>query len=285
MKGYYHISSHGLEKNDIFKCDADFVLGMNDVAICVLGYDVIILCFCLMSNHFHFVLYGTLEECRLFSEEYKRRCGIRMRRGGGEVKGLKSLEIQIDFVEGKEYLENVIAYILRNPMAAGIRVVPYNYRWSTIHLYFSNINAQVGKRLNDMSERKRFRLLKSWKPVPDNYCVDETGMILPGCYVDASKVEQIFGSPARFMYMLAKKIENEVELCMGVTNKFAMTDREIASQMKALLLEEFGVSSIELLSAEQRVRLCLLLKRNFMAGVKQVARLTRLPVDVVQKII
>ena len=45
MKGYYHISSHGLEKNDIFKKKEDFVAGMNDIAICVLGFDVIILCF------------------------------------------------------------------------------------------------------------------------------------------------------------------------------------------------------------------------------------------------
>lgn len=68
MKGYYHISSHGLEKNVIFKKKEDFIAGMNDIAICVLGFDVIILCFCLMSNHFHFVLYGTLPECRRFSE-------------------------------------------------------------------------------------------------------------------------------------------------------------------------------------------------------------------------
>ena len=63
-KGYFHVSSHGLETNDIFKSREDFVQGMNDIALCVLGYDVCILAFCLMSNHFHFVLYGEQEECR-----------------------------------------------------------------------------------------------------------------------------------------------------------------------------------------------------------------------------
>lgn len=28
MKGYYHVSSHGLEKNDIFKSREDFIAGM-----------------------------------------------------------------------------------------------------------------------------------------------------------------------------------------------------------------------------------------------------------------
>ena len=78
-KGYFHVSSHGLETNDIFKSRQDFIRGMNDIALSVLEYDVCILAFCLMSNHFHFVLYGTLEECRRFAEEYKRRCGLKFR--------------------------------------------------------------------------------------------------------------------------------------------------------------------------------------------------------------
>ena len=69
-KNYFHVSSHGLETNDIFRSKEDFIRGMNDIALCVLGCDVCILAFCLMSNHFHFVLYGTLEECRKFAEEY-----------------------------------------------------------------------------------------------------------------------------------------------------------------------------------------------------------------------
>ena len=285
MKGYYHISSHGLERNDIFKCDADFVQGMNDVAICVLGYEVSILCFCLMSNHFHFLLFGNLEECRRFADEYKRRCGIRMRRSGGEVKGLKALELQIDYVDSKEYLENVVAYILRNPMAAGIRIMPYNYKWSSASLYFNTSNSPVGKRLNDLSERKRFRVLKSWKSVPDNYCIGDEGFVLPACYVDVSRVEQIFGSPSRLMFLLSKKIEHEVELCMGIANQVTMTDQEILTQMKTLMLNEFGTSLIEQLSAEQRISLCLLLKRNYRANVKQIARLTRLAVDVVERVV
>lgn len=50
VKGYYHISSHGLEKNVIFKKKEDFIAGMNDIAICVLGFDVIILCFMVLCQ-------------------------------------------------------------------------------------------------------------------------------------------------------------------------------------------------------------------------------------------
>ena len=85
---YYHISSKALERNNIFHTREDFVTAMNDVAMCSLRFDVRILCFCLMSNHFHFILEGSHEECYAFMAEFKRICSMRMRRGNGDINAL-----------------------------------------------------------------------------------------------------------------------------------------------------------------------------------------------------
>lgn len=285
MKGYYHLSSHGLEKSDIFKNKADFIAGMNDIAICVLGFDVRILCFCLMSNHFHFLLYGTSEECRRFSNEYKRRCAIRMRRTAGEVHGLKDVDIQMDKVESQEYLENVIAYILRNPLAAGILMMPYHYPWSSASLYFKDDSRHKGETLGGMGVRQRNRILKSRVSVPGHYMVDDDCMIFPSCYVDAETVEKIFRHPSRLMMLLAKRVENDVEIKLGIAQNVTMTDQEMLTQMRELIVKEFRKDSIVQLTMAQRLKLCALLKRNFSAGVKQIARITRLDPDVVAKIV
>ena len=285
MKGYYHVSSHGLEKNDIFKSRQDFISGMNDIAICILGFDVTILCFCLMSNHFHFVLYGLKEECVRFAEEYKRRCAIRMHNSFGEIRGMKAVELQIDTIDSHEYLENAIAYALRNSLAAGIPVMPYHYPWCSASLYFNGGAVPKGVRVNDMKERKRIRVLKSHTQVPDHYMVDENGMILPSCYVDVEAVEKIFRHPARLLALIARKVENEMELRFGVADSVSMTDREIVTQMNELIKKEFNKGSLSQLSMEQRIQLCLLLKRNFRAGVKQIARVTRLSPEVVAKVV
>ena len=284
-KSCYHVSSHGLERNDIFRCKEDFIQGMNDIAICVLGFDIRIIAFCLMSNHFHFVLRGTYEECRLFAEEYKRRCAIRMRSRNGEVQGLRDVKIQLDELDTQNYLENAIAYVLRNSLAAGIPLMPYHYPWSSASLYFQGGQPQGGGRLCEMSERKRFRILKTRIAVPDTYVVNEEGMILPSCYVDISMVENLYRSPARLIYMLSKKVENEMELLLGVAGQVAMTDQEIMTQMPTLIRNEFGKDALEQLTVEQRIKLCLLLKRNYRANVKQIARLTRLSADVVEKVV
>ncbi len=285
QKGYFHISSHGLERNDIFKSREDFIQGMNDVAMCVLGYDVSILAFCLMSNHFHFVLYGVSEECRKFSEEYKRRCAIRMRQRAGEVKGMKEIDIHPERIDSREYLENAVAYVLRNSLVAGIRVMPYHYRWSSACLYFNAEECFKGERLNDMSERKRFRILRSRLDVPDSYMVDENGMIHPSCYVRTDLVEEIFRHPARLLALLGRKVENDVEVRLGIMEQIAITDQELLTQMNELIRMEFGCSSLYQLPMNDRVKLCTLLKRNFGAGVKQIARVTRLSPDVVEKVV
>ncbi|MBQ8421327.1 MAG: hypothetical protein IJX11_03605 [Bacteroidales bacterium] len=285
MKGYYHVSSHGLEKNDIFKTRKDFILGMNDIAICVLGFDVRILCFCLMSNHFHFVLYGTSEVCRLFSEEYKRRCAMRMRRAAGEVQGMRTVDVQVNLISSREYLENVVTYVLRNPIAAGIKVLPNHYRWSSADLYFRGEFQETGERLNDLSDRKRFRIMRSRVQVPDNYIVDADGMVLPSCYVDSSTMEDLFRHPSRLLMLLAKRVENDVELQLGIAEQIGMTDQDILTQMPVLIRKEFGKDSIEQLSMEQRIRLCVLLKRNYNAGIKQIARITRLEPEAVAKVV
>lgn len=285
MKGYYHVSSHGLERNDIFKSKEDFIAGMNDVAICVSGFDVRIICFCLMSNHFHFLLYGSLAECRRFSEEYKRKCAMRMRLISGEVHGLKDVEVRIDMVESQDYLENVIAYILRNPVASGMLLMPYHYPWSSASVYFTGGAQQKGLMLGEMGVRQRYRVLKSRVSLPDSYVVDGDGMILPSCYVDVETVEKIFHHPSRLLMLMAKRVENDVEIKLGMAERVTMTDQEILTQMQELIRKEFNKESIVQLSMNQRLKLCVLLKRNFGSGVKQIARLTRMEPEVVAKVI
>ena len=285
-KGYYHVSSHGLERNDIFKSREDFIRGMNDIAVCVFGFDVRILAFCLMSNHFHFVLYGSLDECRRFSEEYKRRCAMRMRRMAGDVKGLKGIDLQIDRIDSQEYLENVIAYVLRNPLAAGICIMPYLYPWSSASLYFRNESELRGVRINELSIRRRERIiLRSHQLVPDTYMIDAEDLILPSCYVDVKMVEGIFRHPARLLASLARKVEVDVEVQLGIVECVSMTDQELLTQMNELIRLEFGRNSLYRLQMEERLKLCLLLKRNFGASVKQISRVTRLSPTVVRRVV
>ena len=82
-----------------------------------------------------------------------------------------------------------------------------------------------------------------------------------------------------------RKVENDVEVAFGIADSVSMTDQEMLTQMNELVMREFHKDSVVQLTMDQRIRLCLLLKRNFRAGAKQIARLTRLDPEIVAKVI
>lgn len=286
MKCYYHVTSSALETNVIFQSREDFITGMNDVVLCLLKYDVRILCFCLMSNHFHFVLYGSYKECYGFIQEYKQLCAMRMRHSRAEVNPLKSVEIRFDLLDTEEYLKNAIAYVLRNPLAAHIIMMPYYYEWSSMSAYFRGGLPLKGVPVNGLSIRRRREILKSRHAVvPDTFLVNEDGIIPPACYVACDIVERLFPHPSFLMMALARKVENEMEIRMGAAERIVMSDVELKTQIGELIRSEFGVSAMSHLSADDRLRLCLLVRRNFNASVKQIARLLRLSQDIVASVL
>lgn len=286
MKPYYHVSSKALEKNDIFLTREDFITAMNDIALCSLRYDVKILCFCLMCNHFHFVLRGSYKECYAFMNEFKRICAIRMRDRTGEVSGLKDVDLHFDLLDTQEYLENAIAYVLRNPLAARIIMMPYFYEWSSISAYFRGCSQLHGLPLNTLSVRKRREVLRTRHDVvPDHFMLSPQGFIHPACYIAVDEVEKIFRHPSRLMMLLAKKVENEFEVASGAAQQIKMTEAELKTQVLELVRNEFGVNSLAQLSADDRLRLCLLMRRNFNSSVKQIARILRLSQSVVASVL
>lgn len=50
-KHFRHICTAGLEKEIIFKTDADYIFGMNSIPACMADRDISMHAFCLMDNH------------------------------------------------------------------------------------------------------------------------------------------------------------------------------------------------------------------------------------------
>lgn len=285
MGEYYHVTSKAHKTRLIFETDQDFIAGVNELALCILKFNVTILAFCLMSNHFHFILKGHRKECMAFINEYKRMLSFRIYNNRRETGILRNVEIHIDELTDMEYLMNAIAYVLRNPVAARVNMMPYYYRWSSIGTYFRGALSDPGDKLNDLSLRKRIAIVKSRRDIPDGYRTDMYGMILPSCFVDYSEVESIFRYPSVFLAFLAKKVETEFEVRTGIAEMITYNDVELTAMINRLVNAEFGVKDTSQLSSEDRMRLCRLVRRNFGASVKQIARILRVPHEVVLSIV
>ena len=282
---FYHVCSEGLEKGLIFRNMKEFINGMNLIAICCLKYQVSLLCFCLMGNHFHFILSGSYNECWKFGNEYKRLCALMMKRSQDCTSALRNVEIQIKAITDLRYLENAIAYVLRNPIVAGFRLMPHQYPWSSGDMYFRHSYVPEGRRADSFTVRELSRLLNSKQPIPGHYVIDDFGIISPLNYIDYKTVEEIFKHPSRLMGLLSTKKEAEFEVFIGIGDKYNPDIQELKESVKELIGCQFGVKSVSQLSIEQKIILCGLMRRNFHASRKQIAFITRLNMETINKVI
>lgn len=282
---YYHVCSEGLEKRMIFRNRREFIMGINYVALCHLKCNVRILCFCLMGNHFHFILSGSYQECWKFGNEYKRMCGMMMKRTQESDAGMKDVELQVKEITNMSYLEYAIAYVLRNPVVAGFRIMPHQYEWSSGDMYFRSSYIASGRRADSFSIKELSRLLNSNIKIPGHYIIDESGIISPLNYIDYKAVEDIFKHPSRLLGLLSAKKETEFEIYMGVADNYTPDIEELKDSVRELIRVEFGVKAVSQLSMEQRVLLCGLMRRNFRASRKQIALITRLNMETINKVV
>lgn len=282
---FYHVCSEGLEKRMIFRNRREFIMGMNQVAICCLKYNVRVLCFCLMGNHFHFILNGIYQECWKFGNEYKRICAMMMKRTQGSDTGMKDVELQIKEIADMGYLENAIAYVLRNPIVAGFRLMPHQYEWSSGNMYFRNSYIAAGRRADSFSVKELARLLNSNIKIPGHYVINDSGIISPLNYIDYRTVEAVFRHPSRLLGLLSARKEAEFEVFLGIADKYTPDIEELKDSVRELIKVQFGVRAVSQLSMEQKILLCGLMRRNFRASRKQIALITRLNMETINKVV
>ena len=297
MKKYWLITTEHLEDALWFRDDEDFITGMNYVAIqAALTPGVIVLVFILMSNHVHFVLYGTREEVETFVNEFKKRYSVYYSARWGIKKFLKHNGLDIKEIPyNDEAPERAIAYVQMNCVAANICLHPGQYPWGTGNCFFNPSamrtnpsmdstgpvtgsrqiqSIQTGyTRVGDLSARSRQRLLHSTcTKLPANWQIGPEGFILPQEYVDVKAVERLYRTPKRFNYFLntsskaRKRLETEQHLP-------AFQDQVILAALPDLCRSLFGKDTFAELSSEEQAECMRQIRFRFSADVNQVARI------------
>lgn len=251
----------------IFKSSEDYTAGMNSIPVCAVCNCVTTLAFCLMSNHVHFIVRGEEGSCRQFITQYKKRLA--------SIADLSGTDVCIKRIDDSGYLMRAIGYVLRNPVSAGIRIMPYHYVWSSASLYFRPPeNNTPGHRIGSLSYRARRNILRSQTNLPDDYLINDNGLILPECYVDIQYVENLFRSPARLMYALSRNENLEMELTGDILRKTKYTDDELTGTVENLCRQLFHKPSVYSLSIEDRYHLARMLYKRYGLSRKQLSRLT-----------
>lgn len=132
---FYHITSRGNERKDIFRdlMDRERFLSYLDSASERYGAGIHV--YCLMSNHYHLLLetpLGNLSQImHHINGAYTMYFNVRHRRSGHLFQG----RFRAILVEADEYAKELSRYIHLNPIRAGIADRVDNYPWSSYRYY------------------------------------------------------------------------------------------------------------------------------------------------------
>ena len=258
---WYHVTSRGSERGEIFRDDRDRVRFLEALKESIERFKVEVHCYVLMSNHFHFLL--RTREANLsrfmqrFNTAYTAYYNLRHRRRGHLYQG----RFKAIVVEADEYLKELSRYLHLNPVRLKKNKeltieekaeILRGYRWSSLPGYmglgerdeFVTYEAVLGYMGGDTKEEKKrygdFVISGMSKGVRDPLGEARAGAVLgTNSFIEWIQKTFIAGR------MWRRKEQPQVRLLTGV-----IPVEEIAR----VVGKEYGVKAEELLRARSPYR-------------------------------
>lgn len=140
---YYHIYNRGAHKADIFRDDRDYVYLLKLLKEKAAAFDISVIAYCLMDNHYHFLLRqngdATISQFmqavfNIYSKTFNKKYGLSGTLFEGAFKAI--------FVDRYEYLLHLCRYIHRNPVEADMVKKPEQWHYSN---YLEFIEQRAGE--------------------------------------------------------------------------------------------------------------------------------------------
>ena len=179
----------------------------------------------------------------------------------------------------------VLAYIDRNPIVAGFRLLPTEYPWGSARYMFkrNSLSPDPGaKRIGDMSKRAVQSLLGTRMELPDDWMIDKNGMILPCFFMDIALAESVFKTPGRYLYYLSKKLEGDIDASISKWNSTFIPDKDLRIVVEQLAQSMGGNKDIRTLAVQHRLSIARKLKYDYASTPKQIARLLHLDLEILK---
>ena len=271
---FYHVCTDGASLDWMFRDDSDFIAGVNRIGICKILSGVKVVSFVLMDNHVHFVLKGEMFLCKEFIVKFKNLTSKYISSRYGIYAHTHSLPTEIIRIDTPDRLIATLAYIDRNPIVAGWRRMPDEYLWGVARFLFREFENRDNLRsLVSFPVREQRRLLRTHHKLPQDWLVDERGMLCPSCFVDIDFLEKLFRTPGRYLYFLSKKLEGEIDKSVAMGIRTFLQDKDLRAIVRKLTVELFGEDDVRLLSVNSRLVLARKLRYDYASSVKQIARM------------
>ncbi len=127
----YHVTARGVQQADIFFDDDDRRALLKLLARALTEGEAHAFAYCLMSNHYHFVLQTRLSNLSTLMQRVNSAFSQSVNRRHGRCGHLLEGRFKAVLVDRDNYLLEVCRYVDLNPVRAGLVAAPSQWRWSS----------------------------------------------------------------------------------------------------------------------------------------------------------
>lgn len=284
----FHVYSDGTRLEVLFETEEDSVFGMNLIPVVAFSCNLSVLCLEIMKTHFHCILRGDASWVQKFKGETKRRI-VKYFTGTGRKKMVEgSVWIEADAIQTEEELRRKIIYVFRNCTEAGYPYLPENYPWGPGPIFCQKVITGKYKHLDSLSLRQQYKMFRTNQILPQQWEYNHKGMLVPASYIDTEYINtRVFVSPRQFFAFLNVRKNDLTEMEAADAKKFLQRREEdiIRKEVDRTSRLKYGVP-VKQLSQTERVNVATdIWKARRTFSVKQLARLTRLDVELLRIIL
>lgn len=283
----FHVSLEGLEDRLLCRSEKDYDTFVKIICICAYRKNVILIMYVVVSNHAHFVILARSQaEADSMAIEVKKMFSMYFNRTYDDRSVLKGVDAKALWLDNDWYLQNAIAYDIRNAFDNGAYSVQ-DYKWTGFRGMFCHgrVNTKVRK-VRELSKREISKIMHTYDDLSHvDWLINEDNELEPASTCDWQYLEAAFGN-----------CQSEFIKKIGTVNKAQMNQRLIKSSRTMLTDEEFMRLSCEVsqrwfqidphsLSIERKNRIIPYLFRIQKTSVSQIARVFEMKQEEVSQII
>ena len=168
-----------------------------------------------------------------------------------------AISVSNDSISDERELKNKIMYVYRNAIAAGWKGMPWNYVGGPGDIFFVDHNekAMAGRPLSGYPRYQTYAMFHSRLNLPEAWRVDEKGLLLPHCWMDWQRVENLFRTPRAFIAFMHQSRDMEIAINQECTQKKMenVKESELRVVCRKLCSEMFGKTILSKASMEERL--------------------------------
>ena len=276
------------EDHEIIFSDAEsFKAGMIILAISAkLTPSITIITFELMTNHLHITAAGAEDSLLLLFDRFKRYLASYLKTKGAITK-LERFNCKTRQLDSIEDVRNVIVYNNRNGYVVSPDHTPFSFPWGANSYYFNPAAQRRFMESRDlrMTQKERRSFIRSH----DSDTLTDSPRMLDGyaCPMDFCFIhdgERLFRNASHYFRELSKNVESQKAIAAEIGERFFYNDDELFAAVQKICRDKYGQGRPATLSSTAKTEMAKLMRYEYNAGNKQIARILKLDINIVKSL-